>query len=39
MRAGAAPFDDSRRRSFMDVGGAVGEMDDASVGEEESAAS
>jgi DNA-directed RNA polymerase subunit beta' len=32
-------FDESGRRSFMDVGGAVGEMDDASVGEEESAAS
>jgi len=32
-------FDESGRRSFMDVSGAVGEMDDASVGEEESAAS
>jgi DNA-directed RNA polymerase subunit beta' len=32
-------FDESGRRSFMDVGGAVGEMDDVSVGEEESAAS
>jgi DNA-directed RNA polymerase subunit beta' len=31
-------LDESGRRSFMDVGGAVGEMDDASVSEEESAA-
>src|SRR6204780_4166116 len=31
-------FDDSGRRSFMDVGGAVGDMDDVSVSEEESAA-
>jgi DNA-directed RNA polymerase subunit beta' len=30
--------DDLGRRSFMDVGGAVGETEDASVGEEESAA-
>jgi DNA-directed RNA polymerase subunit beta' len=32
-------FDESGRRSFMDVGGAVGEVDDVSVSEEESAAS
>src|SRR5450432_1610239 len=32
-------LDESGRRSFMDVGGAVGEMDDAIVSEEESAAS
>jgi DNA-directed RNA polymerase subunit beta' len=31
-------LDESGRRSFMDVGGAVGDMDDVSVGEEESAA-
>jgi DNA-directed RNA polymerase subunit beta' len=31
-------FDDSGRRSFMDVGGAVGEMEDTPVSEEESAA-
>jgi DNA-directed RNA polymerase subunit beta' len=31
-------LDESGRRSFMDVGGAVGEMDDVSVSEEESAA-
>jgi DNA-directed RNA polymerase subunit beta' len=31
-------LDESGRRSFMDVGGAVGDMDDASVSEEESAA-
>jgi DNA-directed RNA polymerase subunit beta' len=32
-------LDESGRRSFMDVGGAVGDMDDVGVGEEESAAS
>jgi DNA-directed RNA polymerase subunit beta' len=31
-------LDESGRRNFMDVGGAVGDMDDVSVGEEESAA-
>ena len=31
-------FDESGRRSFMDVGGAVGEMEDSPVSEEESAA-
>jgi DNA-directed RNA polymerase subunit beta' len=31
-------LDESGRRSFMDVGGAVGDMDDVGVGEEESAA-
>ena len=31
-------LDESGRRSFMDVGGAVGDMDEVSVGEEESAA-
>jgi DNA-directed RNA polymerase subunit beta' len=31
-------LDESGRRNFMDVGGAVGDMDDASVSEEESAA-
>src|SRR6202034_1372854 len=31
-------FDDSGRRSFMDVGGAVGEMEDTPGSEEESAA-
>jgi DNA-directed RNA polymerase subunit beta' len=32
-------LDETGRRSFMDVGGAVGDMDDVGVGEEESAAS
>ena len=31
-------LDESGRRNFMDVGGAVGDMDDVSVGEEESTA-
>jgi DNA-directed RNA polymerase subunit beta' len=31
-------LDESGRRNFMDVGGAVGDMDEVSVGEEESAA-
>jgi DNA-directed RNA polymerase subunit beta' len=31
-------FDEKGQRSFMDVGGSVGDMDEASVGEEESAA-